>query len=115
MSTNQWIDGPDLANERVGGAEGHRRIRELRANGYPIERRPHPDQQRRRGIYQYRLRSEAEAPEEAEDPKPLWQRQWRCETCGNEPMERPVRLQGSFGIARCGTCRSRRYFRTLAA
>lgn len=49
----QWINGPDLANEEVGGSEGLKRLRELRAEGYPIERRQHPD--RGRDIYQYRL------------------------------------------------------------
>lgn len=50
-----WVDGPELANERVGGSEGLRRVRELRQDGYSIEERKHPDP--RRDIFQYRLMS----------------------------------------------------------
>jgi hypothetical protein len=49
----RWVDGPDLATEECGGSEGHRRLRELRAEGYPIQERRHPDV--RRDIWQYRL------------------------------------------------------------
>lgn len=49
----EWIDGPDLANERVGGSEGLRRLRDLIAAGHPIEKRRHPDPAR--DIWQYRL------------------------------------------------------------
>lgn len=48
-----WVDGPELANERVGGSEGLKRVRELRAEGHRIVTRPHPDRQR--DIFQYRL------------------------------------------------------------
>ena len=48
-----WVDGTELANERVGGSEGLKRLRELRAEGHPIEERRHPDS--RRTIWQYRL------------------------------------------------------------
>ncbi len=49
----QWVNGPELANETVGGSEGLKRLRELRAEGYPILERKHPDQSRT--IWQYRL------------------------------------------------------------
>jgi biotin operon repressor len=48
-----WLDGPELANAEVGGSEGLRRVRELRAEGYRIEERRHPDP--RRAVRQYRL------------------------------------------------------------
>lgn len=48
-----WIDGPDLANERVGGSEGLKRVRELRQEGHRIITRPHPD--RSRDVFQYKL------------------------------------------------------------
>lgn len=50
---DQWVDGPSIANESVGGSEGHRRVRELREDGYVIETRKHPDPSR--DIWQYRL------------------------------------------------------------
>jgi hypothetical protein len=49
----QWVDGPELANERVGGSEGLKRLRELRQEGHSIEMRRHPDP--RRAVHQYRL------------------------------------------------------------
>jgi hypothetical protein len=50
----QWVDGPDLATEAVGGSEGLRRLRELREEGqHDIRRRMHPD--RSRGTFQYKL------------------------------------------------------------
>ena len=49
---NQWVDGPELSNEKVGGSEGVRRLRELRADGWSIETRKHPDP--KRDIWQYR-------------------------------------------------------------
>lgn len=53
-----WVDGPELANERVGGSEGLRRLRELQEEGresgnFRIDRRRHPNPQR--DIWQYRL------------------------------------------------------------
>lgn len=48
-----WVDGPELANEKVGGSEGLKRVRELRAEGHRIITRPHPD--RSRDIFQYKL------------------------------------------------------------
>jgi hypothetical protein len=49
---NRWVNGPEIANERVGGSEGHRRFRELRDEGHPVEDRRHPDPNR--DIWQYR-------------------------------------------------------------
>lgn len=53
----QWVDGPNIANENVGGSEGQRRVRELRSDGHIIETRKHPNPER--DIWQYRL---VEAP-----------------------------------------------------
>lgn len=53
QETYDWTDGPDLANEQVGGSEGLKRLRELRMEGYRIEMRQHPD--KARSIWQYRL------------------------------------------------------------
>lgn len=52
-NANSWVDGPDLANERVGGSEGLKRLRELRADGHRIQQRRHPNPDR--DIWQYRL------------------------------------------------------------
>ena len=49
----QWVDGPTLATESIGGSEGLKRLRELRLEGYAIETRKHPDPAR--DIWQYRL------------------------------------------------------------
>ncbi len=50
-----WVDGPVLASGAIGGSEGLRRLRELRAAGWPIEDRKHP--QHGRAVRQYRLTS----------------------------------------------------------
>lgn len=51
---NQWVDGPDLATEKVGGSEGLRRLRELRTSGdHDIRERRHPDPDR--ALWQYML------------------------------------------------------------
>lgn len=50
---DRWVDGPELANEKVGGSEGLKRVRELRAEGHRIITRPHPD--RSRDVFQYKL------------------------------------------------------------
>jgi hypothetical protein len=51
---NQWVDGPELAPETVGGSEGLRRLRELRLSGdHDIRERRHPDPNR--DIWQYML------------------------------------------------------------
>lgn len=53
LNPGGWVDGPDLANEEVGGSEGLRRLRDLRAEGFLIQERAHPDPSR--AIHQYRL------------------------------------------------------------
>lgn len=35
----RWIPGYELANSEVGGSEGLKRLRELRAKGWPIDKR----------------------------------------------------------------------------
>ena len=47
----QWVDGFALASPEVGGSEGLKRLRELRAAGWPIEKRPKPHSE----AWQYRL------------------------------------------------------------
>lgn len=48
-----WVDGSTITSPTVGGSEGLRRLRELReADGWPIERRPHPTSST---AWQYRL------------------------------------------------------------
>ena len=53
----EWVDGTELANERVGGSEGLKRLRELRAElrdkGIGIIMRKHPDPDR--DIFQYQM------------------------------------------------------------
>jgi hypothetical protein len=53
LHVGTWVNGTDLATEEVGGSEGLKRLRELRQEGYPIERRKHPDPARE--IFQYQL------------------------------------------------------------
>jgi hypothetical protein len=48
-----WVDGHVLCHPQIGGSEGLRRLRELRADGHRIERRHHPDKDRTDN--QYRL------------------------------------------------------------
>lgn len=48
-----WIDGWVLCHPSIGGTEGLRRLRELRAAGHDIERRRHPNGDR--DTNQYRL------------------------------------------------------------
>lgn len=55
---NSWVDGTELANAEVGGSEGLKRLRELRADlkaegRFEIEMRGHPDPSR--DIFQYRM------------------------------------------------------------
>jgi len=52
-NANDWVDGMELLRPDVGGSEGARRLRELRADGHNIQRRLHPDQSH--GMWQYRL------------------------------------------------------------
>jgi len=49
----EWVDGPDISNPEIGGSEGLKRFRELRAEGHLVQTRRHPDP--RRDIFQYRI------------------------------------------------------------
>lgn len=48
-----WVDGTELATFFCGGSEGLRRVREARADGWPIEERRHPNKLRM--TRQYRI------------------------------------------------------------
>lgn len=96
-----WVDGPELANVEVGGSEGLKRLRELRADGWQIEERRHPNPDR--DSWQYRLlpkgakanvvitvlpwaRCFFELPRNVSDYREHAQRQrtdgsWRCMVC----------------------------------
>lgn len=50
-----WVDGPEIATEEVGGSEGLKRLRELRAEGHVIFNRKHPDPGR--DVWQYMLQT----------------------------------------------------------
>jgi hypothetical protein len=65
---NRWVNGPELANESVGGSEGLKRVRELRAEGKRIVQRPHPDPER--DIWQYKLVVEEATPARTAPPPP---------------------------------------------
>lgn len=53
LSDHEWHDGPELTHPAVGGSEGLRRLRELRAKGYVIDMRR---KAANRTTRQYRLR-----------------------------------------------------------
>jgi hypothetical protein len=48
----EWLPGHVFTQPEVGGSEGLRRLRELRADGWPIERRPSP---KSASSWEYRL------------------------------------------------------------
>lgn len=50
----EWIDGYVLCHPNIGGSEGLRRLRELRAEGHKIEKRLKSSDTKTR-VYQYRL------------------------------------------------------------
>ena len=52
LEDGEWHDGPELTHPEVGGSEGLRRLRELRAKGYQIEMRK---KAKGRTTRQYRL------------------------------------------------------------
>jgi hypothetical protein len=52
LKAQEWVSGPDLCHPDVGGSEGLRRLRELRAAGYAIEKRKRMESD----AYEYRLR-----------------------------------------------------------
>jgi hypothetical protein len=95
---NQWVDGPELANAEVGGSEGLKRLRELRADGINILMRPHPDT--KRDIHQYMLvlpKSQVGM--------------WNCTRCGLSQNERPAptktTLSDDYIEAGCPECLKR--------
>lgn len=57
-----WVNGSELATAEVGGSEGLKRLRELRAEGVPIEERRHPDPGR--AVWQYRIAVDGVRPGE---------------------------------------------------
>lgn len=52
-ANGEWVSTAELSSKEVGGSEGIRRLRELRADGHNIERRPSPD--KATSQWQYRL------------------------------------------------------------
>lgn len=47
----RWVSGVEIATPEIGGSEGLRRVRELRSEGWPIEKRS----KRGSEAYEYRL------------------------------------------------------------
>lgn len=56
----EFISGDRLSTPHIGGAQGLKRLRELRADGWPVETRPPPDGD---GTWLYRLRPEPGQPD----------------------------------------------------
>ena len=55
LRNGDWMDGYSLCHPAIGGSEGLRRLRELRADGHRIEKRLKPDRPEGSTVYQYRL------------------------------------------------------------
>ena len=94
-----WVDGTELATVEIGGSEGLKRLRELRADGYQITERGNPDHVR--ASWQYRL-TRAEAPTGT-----------YCTYCF-APIERasyPTALS-VYVMAYCVPCGTKRLFHT---
>lgn len=53
-----WVDGYELCHPAIGGSEGLRRLRELRADGMPVEKRLKPGRPKGSTVYQYRIRQQ---------------------------------------------------------
>lgn len=51
VNRDRWVTGPEIANEEVGGSEGLRRLREIRAMGLTIAERKHAT----RAVWEYRM------------------------------------------------------------
>jgi hypothetical protein len=85
-----WVDGPEIANEAVGGSEGLRRLRELADEGHNIRKRKHPDTTR--DIFQYRLAPAVAMPDHDEATEVLTsiQQQVAERPPVTEPAEKPV-------------------------
>ena len=52
MSDGNWHDGHEITHPNIGGSEGKRRLREMKAKGYQYEKRRKESSQ---GTFQYRL------------------------------------------------------------
>ena len=50
LRANQWIDSADFNHPAIGGEDGKRRMRSLRAKGHVIEKRVKADQPKNGGI-----------------------------------------------------------------
>jgi len=99
----EWVDGNLLATEKVGGSEGHRRLRELRTEGHDIRERRHPDPDR--DIWQYML----------VEPKPEGIRHDFVDAYGHtvEGSILTPLLSPGYSRGRCPTCRKTRLFQRL--
>lgn len=70
LADGEWHSGVDLSQPETGGTEGLRRLRELTAMGYDIERRGNS-----RTAWDYRWRKGEDAPPTHGHDEP------RCESC----------------------------------
>lgn len=52
LASGRWHSGPEICDPNVGGSEGLRRLRELRAQGWDIEKRRIPNSD----AFEYRVR-----------------------------------------------------------
>ena len=99
----EWIDGPDLANEKVGGSEGLKRLREIRQVGidtgkYEIEMQSHPDP--KRDTHQYRIVYKEKVPV------------WICGSCDEPAVIPPTpMIDVTWGMGTCLTCHKTSTFR----
>jgi hypothetical protein len=91
-----WVNGTDLANEAVGGSEGLKRLRELRAEGHEIDERRHPDPERT--IWQYRLVRRTRVPMKEAS-------RWVCPICHSVLRSTTVGIVPRYGLGYCPTCR----------
>lgn len=83
VAAGGWVDGTELATADVGGSEGLKRLRELRADGFDIQKRKHPDP--RRAIFQYRLLPGRNSTVRTIEPhrySPDYQAMGDCKSCG---------------------------------
>lgn len=103
----RWVDGSDLANEKVGGSEGLRRLRELQEEGHRISTRKHPDPSR--DVWQYML-----------EPGSIKKVYWRCSKCKNEQEDsmiseyaKSLTIADGYAHEYCTKCQSRELFKRL--
>lgn len=119
MERGEWVNGSELATVEVGGSEGLKRLRELRAEGWPIEERRHPDP--RRAVWQYRLleadaRGKIRVEREGKPDQYIDPRRAAAESAqamrtledrerANQPRIPPGQLRIVFGEIVCRWCR----------